>query len=72
MKEGFVERERQKSGAAGAAAPSPPNFLLCKNVLKEILFTLQLLNEELNSFHSYKKHRFSLLQMQQLRLQNTK
>ena len=35
--------------------------LLSKNILKEILFTLKFLNEELNSFHSYKKHRFGLL-----------
>ena len=35
--------------------PPPPNFLLSKNVLKEILLTLQFLNKELNSFHSYSK-----------------
>ena len=38
-----------KRGAAGAAAP-PPKFLLSKNVLKKILFTLQFLDEELNSY----------------------
>ena len=61
-----ILQARRKRGAAGAAVPPPPpppptNFLLSKNVLKEILFTLQFLNEELNSFHSYKTHRFGLL-----------
>ena len=56
-----ILQARRKRGAAGAAVPPPINFLLSKNVLKEILFTLQFLNEELNSFHSYKTHRFGLL-----------
>ena len=49
---------RRKRGAAGAAIPSPLPPTFC---LKEILFTLQFLNEEFNSFHSCKKHRFDLL-----------
>ena len=52
------------SGAAeegGCHGCSRPNVLLSKNVLKEILFTLQFLTEELNSIHSSKPHRFGLL-----------
>ena len=41
----------RKRGAAGAAPPPPPpKFLLSKNVLKKILFTLHFLDEELNSY----------------------
>ena len=54
---------RRKRGTAGAAAPlpAPPTPQAKYKCLKEILFTLQILNEELNSFHSYKTHRFGLL-----------
>ena len=53
-----------EEGDCWACSPPPspyPNFLLSKNVLKDILFALKFLNEELNSFHIYKKHRFGLL-----------
>ena len=55
-------RRRGRGELLGLQPPRPhPNFLLSNNVLKEILFPLQFLNEELNSFYSYKKHRFGLL-----------
>ena len=44
----WLLQAQRKRGAAGAAAP--PKFLLSKNVLKKILFTLQFLDEELNSY----------------------
>ena len=51
----------RRGGKGELLGLQPPNFLLSKNVLKEILFTLKFLNQELNSFHSYKKRRFALL-----------
>ena len=49
-----VAQARRKRGAAVAAGPPPPapppNFLVSKNVLEEILFTLQFLNEKLKHF----------------------
>ena len=61
INEEFLQSAKELYRTAGAAEEgscwgcSPPTVLLVKNVSKEILFTLQFLNEELNSFHSYNK-----------------